>query len=92
MHRPIRRRWAFFDRLLTVGIHCNHLTKLTTIYVTGFSKAWLAEAEHGSLTADALLTHHCRSVYRQVGTHEGTAERIGLDRRTVKRRTTDNPP
>jgi sigma-54 specific flagellar transcriptional regulator A len=55
------------------------------------AKAWLAEAERGSLTADALLTHYCRSVYRQVGTYEGTAERIGLDRRTVKRRTTDNP-
>lgn len=54
-------------------------------------KAWLAEAERGSLTADALLTHYCRWVYRQDGTYEGTAERIGLDRRTVKRRVLDAP-
>jgi transcriptional regulator with AAA-type ATPase domain len=54
-------------------------------------KAWLAEAEQGSLTADALLTHYCRWVYRQDGTYEGTAERIGLDRRTVKRRVSDAP-
>ena len=50
---------------------------------------WLAEAERGSLTADALLTHYCRWVHRQEGTYEGTAERLGLDRRTVKRRITD---
>jgi transcriptional regulator with AAA-type ATPase domain len=55
------------------------------------AKAWLDEAERGSLTADALLTHYCRWVYRQTGTYEGTAERIGLDRRTVKRRTAEAP-
>jgi DNA-binding NtrC family response regulator len=53
------------------------------------AKAWLVEAERGTLTADALLTHYCRWVYRQDGTYEGTADRIGLDRRTVKRRIVD---
>ena len=53
------------------------------------AKAWLAEAEHGTLSADELLTHYCRWVYRQIGTYEQTAERIGLDRRTIKRRITD---
>ena len=55
------------------------------------AKAWLAEAERGTLTADDLLTHYCRWVYRQDGTYEGTADRIGLDRRTVKRRIVDAP-
>jgi DNA-binding NtrC family response regulator len=48
--------------------------------------AWLVEAERGTLTAEELLDHYCRWVHQQVGTYEGTAERIGLDRRTVKRR------
>jgi DNA-binding NtrC family response regulator len=50
--------------------------------------AWLADAERGALSADELLNHYCRWVYRQAGTYEKTAERIGLDRRTVKRRIT----
>jgi hypothetical protein len=52
--------------------------------------AWLAEVERGSLTADALLNHYCRWVYRQAGTYEETAARIGLDRRTVKRRVAES--
>ena len=54
-------------------------------------KAWLSDAERGTLSADELLTHYCRWVYRQVGTYEKTAERVGLDRRTVKRKITDAP-
>lgn len=50
------------------------------------SRRWLADAEAGTLTADKLVSHYCRWVYGQVGTYEGTAERIGLDRRTVKRK------
>jgi len=50
------------------------------------ARRWLAEAEAGTLTADELVSHYCRWVYGQVGTYEGTAERIGLDRRTVKRK------
>jgi sigma-54 specific flagellar transcriptional regulator A len=52
-------------------------------------KAWLADAERGALSADELLTQYCQWVYRQVGTYEQTAEHIGLDRRTVKRRIAD---
>jgi hypothetical protein len=40
----------------------------------------------GKLTADALIANYCRLVYRQSGSYEQTARRIGLDRRTVKRR------
>jgi transcriptional regulator with AAA-type ATPase domain len=56
------------------------------------TKAWLAEAERGTLTADALVSHYCRWVYRDVGTYEATADRLGLDRRTVKRRIADCIP
>ena len=50
------------------------------------NRRWLSAAEAGTLTADELVSNYCRWVYRQVGTYEGTAERIGLDRRTVKRK------
>jgi transcriptional regulator with AAA-type ATPase domain len=56
---------------------------------TDASRAWLAEAECGSLSADELLSHYCSWVYAQVGTYEGAADRLGLDRRTVKRRVTE---
>lgn len=47
---------------------------------------WLRQAEAGALTADELLSHYCRSVYARLGTYEATAERLQLDRRTVKRK------
>lgn len=52
------------------------------------SLPWLAQAERGELTADALLNHYCRLVYGKTGTYEGAAEKLGLDRRTVKARVT----
>jgi Sigma-54 interaction domain len=56
---------------------------------TNSERAWLAMAEGGELSADDLVGHYCRWVYRQIGTYQGAAERIGLDRRTVKRRVTE---
>jgi len=53
---------------------------------TDESRQWLAAAEQGTLTAEDLLNHYCRWIYAQVGTYEATAERLGIDRRTVKRR------
>jgi hypothetical protein len=47
---------------------------------------WLEQAAAGALTADQLLSHYCRSVHAQLGTYEATAERLGIDRRTVRRR------
>jgi transcriptional regulator with AAA-type ATPase domain len=38
----------------------------------------------GRLTADELLSRYTTIVYRQTGSYEETARRIGLDRRTVK--------
>jgi len=51
-------------------------------------EALLASVRSGDLTADALLTAYCRHVHAQVGTYEGTARRLGLDRRTIKSRVT----
>jgi DNA-binding NtrC family response regulator len=47
---------------------------------------WLRQAEAGALTADELLSHYCRTVHTKLGTYEATAERLNLDRRTVKRK------
>ena len=61
----------------------------TALAAADSNRAWLAEAERGTLTADQLVGHYCRWVYRQIGTYQGTSERIGLDRRTVKRRVSE---
>jgi len=50
---------------------------------------WLQQAESKDLSADELLNHYCRWVYAELGTYEATAERLGLDRRTVKKRVTE---
>ena len=51
---------------------------------------WLRAAREGALSADALVTHYVRHVHASEGTYEGTARRLGLDRRTVKARVVDN--
>ena len=38
----------------------------------------------GRLTADQLVCRYCAQVYRQTGSYQETARRLGLDRRTVK--------
>jgi hypothetical protein len=38
----------------------------------------------GSHTGDQLLSRYCTLVYAEAGTYEQTAQRVGLDRRTVK--------
>lgn len=43
-----------------------------------------AEARTASLSADDLLRRYCTLVYARLGTYEAAAERLGLDRRTVK--------
>lgn len=44
------------------------------------------EARRGRLTADELLDRYCTLVYQQCGSYEETGRRLGLDRRTVRRR------
>jgi DNA-binding NtrC family response regulator len=48
-----------------------------------------AGIETGSLTAETLLNHYCRMLHQQHGTYEEVARRTGLDRRTVKKRVTE---
>jgi len=38
----------------------------------------------GRLTAEQALSRYCAIVYRQTGSYEETAGRLGIDRRTVK--------
>ncbi len=39
----------------------------------------------GNLTAEDLLSKYCTLTYLACGTYEGTGQKLGLDRRTVKR-------
>lgn len=43
-----------------------------------------AAMREGKLTAEDVIREYCRIVYRQTGSYEATARRVGLDRRTVK--------
>ena len=52
-------------------------------------EAWVDRAQRGELTADELLAHYCRLVHQQAGGYEQAARRLGLDRRTVKRRASE---
>jgi ActR/RegA family two-component response regulator len=40
----------------------------------------------GRLSADELLVRYCTQVYAATGSYEETGRRLGLDRRTVKRK------
>jgi len=48
--------------------------------------AVLREIRQGALTAEELLCRYATMVYAQEGSYEGTARRLQIDRRTVKRR------
>jgi Sigma-54 interaction domain len=45
---------------------------------------WARQAIARSLTADELLGEYCAWVYAECGSYEASAERLGIDRRTVK--------
>jgi hypothetical protein len=47
---------------------------------------WLEGAATCALSADELLGRYCTWAYFQLGTYERAAERLGVDRRTVKAR------
>jgi transcriptional regulator with AAA-type ATPase domain len=48
------------------------------------AQALAQDFQAGRLTAEQLLSRYCAIVYRQTGSYEETARRVGLDRRTVK--------
>ncbi|MGA3240275.1 MAG: sigma-54-dependent Fis family transcriptional regulator, partial [Bryobacteraceae bacterium] len=46
--------------------------------------AFFGQFRRGELTAEDVLAHYAAVVYRQAGSYEEAARRLGLDRRTVK--------
>ena len=46
--------------------------------------AFFGQFQRGELTAEDVLAHYAAVVYRQAGSYEEAARRLGLDRRTVK--------
>jgi transcriptional regulator with PAS, ATPase and Fis domain len=46
--------------------------------------AMVAAVQTGKLTADELLSQYCTLVYAQTGSYEQAAQRLKIDRRTVK--------
>ncbi len=47
-------------------------------------EGWTARLGKGDLTVDELVSHYAAQVYRETGSYEETATRLGIDRRTVK--------
>ena len=56
----------------------------------GLKEQLLAGVDTGTLTAEELLNRYCRMLYKQHGTYEEVARQTGLDRRTVKKRVTED--
>ena len=49
-------------------------------------EALVAAIENGTLTADELLARYCALVYADTRSYQETARRLGLDRRTVRKK------
>ena len=49
-------------------------------------QATVTAIEAGELTADQLVRQYCQLIYNRCGSYEQTAKRLGLDRRTVKKK------
>ncbi len=63
---------------------CVRRVLVTGRYIPGRSaKAPRAPVEH--LTASELLSRHCAALYAEIGSYEGVARVVELDRRTVKK-------
>ena len=46
----------------------------------------LEQMRRGALSADEVLEFYCTLLYAQEGSYEGAARRLGIDRRTVRRK------
>ncbi|MCX6620300.1 MAG: sigma 54-interacting transcriptional regulator, partial [Acidobacteria bacterium] len=56
------------------------------------SESLAEELRQGRITADELMARYCAIVYRETGSYEETARRLGIDRRTVKARISGPSP
>jgi transcriptional regulator with AAA-type ATPase domain len=54
--------------------------------------ASLARVAKIEMSADELLTWYCKLAYARTGSYVGAAERLGMDRRTLRRRVQTMPP
>lgn len=52
----------------------------------GLPAAFMAGLSEGGVDATTLLSRYCTWVYRQTGSYVATAARLGIDRRTVRKR------
>jgi transcriptional regulator with PAS, ATPase and Fis domain len=57
----------------------------TTQPSTDLNDRLIRAVSEGSLDAQRLLAGYCYSLYRRLGTYEAVAQRVRLDRRTVKK-------
>ena len=58
----------------------------------GSEDAFYASFRAGGLKADEVLAYYAALVYRQTGSYEEAARRLGVDRRTVKARVQESLP
>lgn len=56
---------------------------------TDATEQFTAAMRKGTLSADDVVREYCRIVYAQTKSYEATARRVGLDRRTVKAKVSD---
>ncbi len=57
-----------------------------TVPPSGTREAFVAGIANGTLTADELLARYCTLVYADTRSYQETARRLGLDRRTVRKK------
>lgn len=55
-----------------------------TVSIKDTHPSWVQEAVKGELNAEQLLQNYCHWIYQKIGSYDGAARHLGIDRRTVK--------